>query len=457
MSSGPEAQRERSERPPGHAAEPVWPDRPIQRLTRPLERFMHVQAAGGLVLLAATLLALGAANSPLAEPYRLAWEQPLEIGLGGFRLAYPLWYWINDGLMAVFFFVIGLEIKRELVWGELRDRRNVVLPAAAAAGGVLVPIAAYLLLQPELPGRAGWAVPMATDIAFVVGCLALLGPRVPAGLKIFLLSLAIIDDILAVLVIAIFFTTSIHAAWLAGAAAGFGLTSLLNRLGVRRVTAYALVGVGIWLCTLKSGVHPTVAGALLGLLTPAGAWLGSATLLEVVQRAVARLRDTDAGAGPDSERREAAEDLAFAATESVSPLERLEHGLHPWVSFAIMPLFALANAGVTVSLAGMAHPVATAVVVGLVAGKPLGIVLASWLVVRLGLAKLPEAASWTTLVGAGCLGGIGFTMALFIASLSLAGPELGAAKSGILAGSAVSLCLGLGLLVWTLPRAARQS
>jgi NhaA family Na+:H+ antiporter len=448
--------RDRSERPPPwSAAEPIWLDRPILRLTRPLERFMHVQAAGGLVLLAATLLALGAANSPLAETYRRVWEQPFEVRLGSFRLAYPLWYWINDGLMAIFFFVIGLEIKRELVWGELRDRRNVVLPAAAAAGGVLVPVAAYLLLQPELPGRAGWAVPMATDIAFVVGCLALLGPRVPAGLKIFLLSLAIIDDILAVLVIAIFFTTSINAAWLAGAAAGFGLIGLLNRLGVRRVTMYALVGVGIWLCTLKSGVHPTVAGALLGLLTPASAWLGSATLLEVVQRTVERLRNTDAGGGPGAERREAAEDLAFAATESVSPLERLEHGLHPWVSFAIMPLFALANAGVAVSLGGVTHPIATAVVVGLVAGKPLGIVLASWLVVRLALAKLPEATSWTTLVGAGCLAGIGFTMALFIASLSLAGPELEAAKSGILAGSAVSLGLGLGLLAWTLPGAAR--
>jgi len=256
-------------------------------------------------------------------------------------------------------------------------------------------------------------------------------------------------------VIAIFFTTSIDAAWLAGAAAGFGLTSLLNRLGVRCVTMYVLVGVGIWLCTLKSGVHPTVAGALLGLLTPASAWLGSATLLEVVQRAVERLRGTAAGAGPDAERREAAEDLAFAAIESVSPLERLEHGLHPWVSFAIMPLFALANAGVAVSLVGVIHPIASAVVVGLVVGKPLGIVLASGLVVRLRLAKLPEGASWTALVGAGCLGGIGFTMALFIASLSLAGPELEAAKSGILAGSAVSLCLGVGLLAWTLPRAAR--
>ncbi|HSB40323.1 MAG TPA: Na+/H+ antiporter NhaA [Methylomirabilota bacterium] len=444
-----DAHRDPSERP---EAEPIWPDRPIDRLTRPLERFMHVQAAGGLVLLAATLLALAAANSPLAAWYRGIWEQPLVVRLGDFELAYPLWYWINDGLMAIFFFVIGLEIKRELVWGELQDPRNVVLPAAAAAGGVLAPVTLYLLQQPALPGRAGWAVPMATDIAFVVGCLALLGARVPAGLKIFLLSLAIIDDILAVLVIAIFFTTAIEATWLAGAAVGFGMTGLLNRLGVRRVTVYVLVGVGIWLCTLKSGVHPTVAGALLGLLTPASAWIGRETLLEAMRRAVERLRGT--GTGPDAERREAAEDLAFAATESVSPLERLEHGLHPWVGFAIMPLFALANAGVAVSLGGLAHPIAAAVAVGLVAGKPLGIVGASWLVVRLGLAKLPEATSWTALVGAGCLGGIGFTMALFIASLSLTGAGLEAAKSGILAGSAASLVLGLGLLARALPRRA---
>jgi NhaA family Na+:H+ antiporter len=456
MPSGSKPHRDQSEPPPpGGPREAIWPDRPILRLTRPLERFLHVQAAGGLVLLAATLLALAAANSPLAETYRHVWEQPLEVGLGGLELAYPLWYWINDGLMAIFFFLIGLEIKRELVWGELRDRRNVVLPAAAAAGGVLVPVAAYLLLQPELPGRAGWAVPMATDIAFVVGCLALLGPRVPAGLKIFLLSLAIIDDILAVVVIAIFFTSSIDLTWLAGAAAGFGLTSLLNRVGARRVGVYALVGTGIWLCTLKSGVHPTVAGALLGLLTPASAWIGGTTLLEVAQRAVGRLRSVDPGGGPDVDRREAAEDLSFAATESVSPLERLERGLHPWVSFAIMPLFALANAGVTVGLGGVTHSIAIAVAVGLVLGKPVGIMLASWLVVQLGLAGRPDGTSWTTLLAAGCLGGIGFTMALFIASLSLAGAELEAAKAGILVGSATSLCLGLGLLALTLPRASR--
>ena len=421
-------------------------------LTRSLERFMRVEAAGGIVLLAATLVALGGANSPLAALYRRVWDQPIEVRLGPMELAYPLWSWINDGLMAIFFFVIGLEIKRELVWGQLRDWRSVVLPTAAAAGGVLAPIAAYLFFQPSPPGRAGWAVPMATDIAFVVGCLALLGTRVPAGLKVFMLSLAIIDDILAVLVIALFFSTSIEAAWLAGAAAGFAAIAVLNRAGARRVAVYAMLGGWIWLCALKSGVHPTVAGALLGLVTPSAAWLHRDSLLRIVEGAVRRLRDADAGPGPDAERREAAEDLADAAIESVSPLERLEHGLHPWVSFGIMPLFALANAGVAVSLAGLAHPISAAVTIALVAGKPVGIVLASWIAVRLGVATLPESTSWSALVGAGCLGGIGFTMALFIASLSLAGADLEAAKSGILAGSAVSLGLGLGVLAWSLPR-----
>ena len=295
---------------------------------------------------------------------------------------------------------------------------------------------------------------MATDIAFVVGCLALLGPRVPAGLKIFLLSLAIIDDILAVLLIAIFY--HVDQRRLAG-----GSRRRLRpddpaqppgRPSGDRVRAGRRRDLAVHAEVRRA---PDRGRVLLGLLTPASAWLRSATLLEVVQRAVERLRGTDAGSGPDADRRAAAEDLAFAATESVSPLERLEHGLHPWVSFAIMPLFTLANAGVAVSLGGVTHPIASAVMVGLVAGKPLGIVLASWLVIRLRLAKLPDATSWNALVGAGCLGGIGFTMALFIASLSLAGPELEAAKSGILAGSAVSLCLGLGLLAWTLPRTSR--
>lgn len=425
------------------------PSRPVERLTAPLQRFLHTQAAGGIVLVVATLVALALANSDLAPSWEGFWAQHLELRIGTFALDYPLWYWINDGLMAVFFFVIGLEIKRELVWGELEDPRNVVLPAAAALGGVLVPVGLYLLLQGGSGARDGWAVPMATDIAFVVGCLALLGKRVPASLKVFLLSLAILDDILAVLVIALFFSAKIGTSWLLGALAGFGVLALLRLAGVRRVSVYVLVGSGIWLCTLKSGIHPTVAGALLGLATPASAWLGGRTLREVATRALHHLRGEEDPA-PDPARRAAAEELAFAASESVSPLERLEHSLHPWVSFAIMPIFALANAGVAVSLAGTTEPVALAVGAGLLVGKPLGILAGSALVVRLGLAKLPSGVSWRTMLGAGQLGGIGFTMALFIASLSLEGAELQAAKSGILAGSALSLVFGMALLALSL-------
>jgi Na+:H+ antiporter, NhaA family len=426
------------------------PPRPVERLTRPLQRFLHIQALGGVVLLCATVFALALANSAWAADYSAFWNKTFEIRIGPLALSYPLYYWVNDGLMVIFFFLIGLEIKRELVWGELRDRRNVVLPAAAAIGGAAIPVGLFLILQQQAPTRDGWAVPMATDIAFVVGCLAILGNRVPPALKVFMLSLAILDDILAVLIIAVFFTSEVSMLWLGGAAAGFGLIYLLNRVGVREVGIYLIVGAVIWLCTLKSGVHPTVAGALLGLLTPASAWIGTSTLLDVVSHAAERLRGGEAV--PEAERRAAAEDISFAATESVAPLERLEHALHPWVSFVIMPIFALANAGVIVSMDGMKDSIALAIIVGLVVGKPVGILIASWLAVRSGRARLPDGVSWPVVVGSGCLAGIGFTMALFIASLSLEGSSLEAAKAGILIASAVSMLLGMTILARALRR-----
>lgn len=425
------------------------PARSVTRLTRPFVRFMHLQASGGIVLLIATGIALVAANTALAAPYAELWNRRLTIGVEGAGLSYPLWYWVNDGLMAIFFFVIGLEIKRELVWGELRDRRNVVLPAVAAIGGAVVPIGIFLAVQPALPARAGWAVPMATDIAFVVGCLAVLGSRVPASLKVFMLSLAIIDDLLAVIVIAVAFSASIDLAWLAGAGAGLVAVLALARAGVRRIAIYVVVGIGVWLCTLKAGIHPTIAGVVLGLLTPASAWIRDGKLVAIAEQTVTELRRT---VPRSPEYREAAETLAFAATESISPLERLEHGLHAWVAFGVMPVFALANAAVPVSVTGLQEPVAIAVVLGLAVGKPVGIAGAAWLAVRFGLARLPERTSWLALGGAAWLGGIGFTMALFIASLSLTGGLLDAAKSGILVGSAISLIGGMSLLALALRR-----
>jgi NhaA family Na+:H+ antiporter len=291
---------------------------------------------------------------------------------------------------------------------------------------------------------------MATDIAFVVGAMALLGSRVPHGLKILILSLAIVDDLLAVVVIAFFYTESIHVTWLAAAALGFGILLLLGRVGVRSVAVYVFVGAAIWLATLKSGVHPTISGVLLGFLTPAKAWIGRTSLVEILDAVGRRLRSER-----DAETeltRKALGDLIVASRESVSPLERLELALHPWVGFVIMPVFALANAGIAVSVSSLLDSTALAVAASLAIGKPLGIVVASWLVVQLGWSSLPDRVSWPAMVGTGALGGIGFTMSLFIASLGLEGELLLAAKGGILLGSAVSAVAGFAVLAGALPR-----
>lgn len=437
-------------------SETPLPPRPIERLTRPLEAFLHLQAAGGVVLLFATAIALVLANSGAADGYKAFWDTHLTIGVGSAKLDYPAWYWINDGLMAVFFFVIGLEVKRELAWGELSDKRNVTLPAVAALGGALAPIAIYLALNTDAAGKSLWATPMATDIAFVVGIMALFGSRLPAGFKVFMLSLAIIDDILAVIVIAAVFTAELAPLWLVGAGLGLAMVAALNRLGVRRIGVYVLVGAFVWLCTLKSGIHPTVAGAILGLMTPAAAWLTPGQLVDRMRTALPRLEavagqgtataSTTSKTAPDPDHRDLVHQVSFTATESVSPLERVEHALHPWVGFVIMPLFALANAGVPVSLDGLGEPVSLSVALALFLGKPIGIVLASWLVVKTKLARLPGGVGWGMLTAGGSLAGIGFTMALFVASLSSVGATLEAAKAGILMGSLASMVVGSGLL-----------
>jgi NhaA family Na+:H+ antiporter len=416
------------------------PAQPIRTLVRPLEHFLRIESANGVVLLVCTLAALALANSPWAEAYHDFWHTHLSVSLGQWKLDHSLAHWVNDGLMTIFFFVVGLEIKRELVLGELRDPRQAALPIVAAVGGMLAPAAIYYLLQHGQPGERGWGIPMATDIAFVVGILALLGKRVPIGLKILLLALAIADDIGAVLVIAIFYTTSISVASLALAAVGFGFVLAMRWLGVRQVRWYVLVGTAIWFAFLMSGVHPTVAGVVLGLMTPARPWVPSSLLQHVL--------DTTRG---EADSRHRIAELRIAAHESTSPLERLEHGLHPWVAFGIMPIFALANAGVRIEAAELTNPIALAVAAGLVLGKPLGIALACLLAVRAGLARLPAGVNWLALLGGGCLGGIGFTMSLFVAGLALEGELLEAGKLGTLAGSAMSAMLGCGLLVGFLP------
>lgn len=419
------------------------PNRPIQRLQRPLQAFTHIESASGVVLLICTAVALLAANSPYAETYDTFWHQKLRFAVGDFALSHSLAHWINDGLMAIFFFVIGLEIKREMVIGELSDRRKVALPVAAAIGGVVAPVLIYLALQHGEAGERGWAVPMATDIAFVVGCMSLLGKRVPRGLSILMLSLAIVDDLMAVLVIAVFYTESISGVWLAGALVGLAAIVMMSRLGVRSIGIYVVAGVWVWLCTLESGVHPTVAGVLVGLLTPVHPLIGGERFLGFLRHVNDTLRKPETSI---ERARELVADLSFASREAVSPLVRLETALHPWVAFVIMPLFALANAGVAIELDRIAEPVSLAVASGLVLGKSVGIFGASWLTVKLGWAARPEGVTWPILFGAAFLGGIGFTMALFIASLGLSGELLVSAKIGIILGSFVSAVLGMLIL-----------
>jgi NhaA family Na+:H+ antiporter len=425
--------------------------RPMQRLTRPLARFLRIESASGAVLLAATVIALIAANSPLADYYERFRQLDLSLGISDWAMSYPLWYWVNDGLMTVFFFLVGLEIKREIVSGELRDVRRVISPAVAALGGAAVPAVIFILIMKGQPGHQGWAIPMATDIAFVVGALAILGKRVPHGLKVFVLTLAIVDDIIAVVVIALFYSSKLSLTWLAFAGVGVVLVVLLNRIGVRSVFGYLLIGTGIWFCTLKSGVHPTISGVVLGLLTPATPLLSSDSFRDRLTRAADSIGEVSADAG-SSRIREIAEDVRYVARESISPLERFEADVHPWSAFLIMPLFALVNAGVAFSVEAVTSSIATTVAIALVVGKPLGILISLLIVFKSKLGTVPGDSSWGAVVGAGCLAGIGFTMSLFVASLSLGADLLTDAKAGILMGSAISAVIGYSLLAISLRR-----
>lgn len=417
-------------------------DRALARIARPLRTFLHTEAAGGIVLLVATVAALGLANSPLAESFENIWQTELRISVGSFELTEDLRHFVNDALMAVFFFVVGLEIKREIVLGELSDRRKAALPAVAALGGMVVPAAVYLLFNAGGPGASGWGIPMATDIAFAVGVLALLGSRVPSGLKVFLLSLAIVDDIGAILVIAIFYSHGFQLGWLMGALALLVGIVVLRRLKVTWTPLYVLVGAGVWFATFESGIHATIAGVALGLLTPARP--ADPRGYRDVYRETGLLEEQ-----PDAQSLRA---VSLQATEVVSVAERLEYLLHPWTSYAVIPLFALANAGVRLSLGtlgdAMSSPVALGIAAGLVLGKIAGISSAAWLAVKLNLGRLPDGVSWRVILGGSAVAGIGFTVSLFIAGLAFTDARLvDEAKIGVLVASVVAGTLGAMLLL----------
>ena len=391
-------------------------------------------------------MALLWANSPWRASYQALWHTALGLRLGPLSFERDLHFWINDGLMVVFFFVVGLEIRREVHAGELSELRRAALPAVAALGGMVVPACIYLLFNGGTPAVRGWGVPMATDIAFAVGVLALLGRRVPPALRILLLALAVIDDLGAIIVIALFYSSGINLSGLVVALAGLILIVVFQKLGVRRAWAYLLPGLVVWSGTYAAGIHPTLAGVVIGLLTPVRSWLGAREFADHATATADAVRAD--GIGSDQRRlvgRLAELDLPIR--EAVSPVERLQHALHGWVAFAIMPLFALANAGVPLGdarLTGGTGAVFLGVAAGLVLGKPLGVVAFSWIAVRIGMAALPAGVGWAQVLVVGVVAGIGFTMALFIATLAFpAGTQLEAAKLGILCASAAAGVLGL--------------
>ncbi|HUF67966.1 MAG TPA: Na+/H+ antiporter NhaA [Longimicrobiales bacterium] len=421
-------------------------------LLRPFQFFFAHEAAGSILLLLCTGGALVWANSPVAESYHRLWATYIGFGVGDFEIRMSLHHWINDGLMAIFFFVIGLEIKREVLVGELATMRRAALPLFAAVGGMVVPALLYAVFNAGTPEIAGWGVPMATDIAFALGVLSLIGPSVPIGLKVFLAALAIVDDLGAVLVIAIFYTAEVSLVALGVGGVFLAAMFLANRMAVRYPLIYAALGFGLWVALLQSGVHGTVAGVLGAMAIPAWRRIDG---LEFAGRARLLLGTFERDIDPDIDRLTMDQIDAVAALEVAceaveTPLSRLEHTLLPWVAFFIMPVFALSNAGVDIGagfLDALVGPVSLGIMAGLFAGKQVGVALFAWVAVRMGMAELPAGATWKQLYGVACLCGIGFTMSLFIANLAFPQPEtLDVAKAGILVASLASGVLGYVLL-----------
>ena len=444
-----------------HPSSTVAALRPVDRVFAPLRNFLHTEASGGILLLVAAIVALVWANSPLSASYIALWHTPIAIEVGELRLAEDLHFWINDGLMAIFFFVVGLEIKRELLIGELTSLRRALLPVAGAVGGALLPAAIFVAVTRGGEGSGGWGVPMATDIAFALGVLALLGSRVPIGLKIFVTALAIADDLLAIVVIAVFYSGDLS--FLAFGAAGAVLAVLIagNRLHVRSYLFYGLLGIALWMAVLASGIHATIAGVVLALAVPARTRIDGHSFIVGARALIDAFEEAD---HPEDVRRSDARQSALSdlehATEAIqTPLQRLEDGLHPWVAYFIVPLFALSNAGVALGAgvtAALGSSVAYGIVAGLVVGKQAGILAAAWLVVRAGWADLPAGVAWRHIWGAGCVAGVGFTMSLFIGELAFADTPalLDVAKVAILAASVLAASIGWAVLRSSAPSIA---
>jgi NhaA family Na+:H+ antiporter len=430
------------------------------RVLSPFERFLRRTTAGGIVLIATTVITLGLAAVLGGEMMHRFWETPLTISAGNDdRLSLSWQHWVNDGLMALFFLLVGLELKREVLVGELSSIKDAALPIAAALGGMVAPGLVYAAFNAGTPTASGWGIPMATDIAFAIGILVLLAWRIPRNLIIFLTALAIADDLGAVFVIAIFYTADLDLHALGAAAALLGVLVLFNRGGIRHSLPYVLVGALLWGAVLASGVHATIAGILLALTIPARPAFSPDDFERRIQELQAAFRadrlDLETPDDPLSNHRMSsiAETMEASAAAVQSPLQRIEHTLTPWVTFVVIPIFALANAGIDLRSVEWSRAfdsnVTMGVVAGLVIGKFAGISAFSWIAIRLGLARLPAGVEWKHLLGAAWLGGIGFTMSLFIGQLAFQDPAfVEQAKLGILVASAISAVIGLAWLIW---------
>ncbi|MCP3903424.1 MAG: Na+/H+ antiporter NhaA [Planctomycetes bacterium] len=435
--------------------------RPIDWFLAPVQRFLRVEAMGGLLLLGCTVLAMAWANSPWHESYEHFWHTYLTLGFGDFKIKLSLAHFVNDGLMAIFFFVVGLEIKREILVGELASFRKAAVPIAAAVGGMVVPALIYFAINPSGNDSDGWAIPMATDIAFAVGIMAILGRRVPLALKVFVTALAIVDDLGAVLVIAFFYSDGIAMQALVSALALLAIAFVLGRLGVRAPLVYAVIGFFMWNNLLTSGVHATIGGVLLAFTIPSKVRIKGARFAHFARESIDNFEESggsvdDIMTNPDAQH--SVHGLELACEHVQTPLRRLEHILHPWVAFVIMPIFALANAGIYLG-AGFGNAVGSGVGAGigfgLVLGKPIGVALFTLLAVKTGLGDLPKGATWRQVIGAGFLAGIGFTMSLFIANLAFRTADekdlLLIAKAGILCGSLIAGIVGFVMLYRSKP------
>ncbi|HET9957836.1 MAG TPA: Na+/H+ antiporter NhaA [Polyangiaceae bacterium] len=426
---------------------------PLLRVARlagkPLERFLRIEAASGILLLAAAASALVWANSPWAESYHQLWRTPLSVGVGQLRFERTLEWFVNDILMVIFFFVVGMEIRREIHHGELSEWRRATLPVAAALGGMLVPAGVYLGLAGERLTRPGWGVSMATDIAFAVGILTLLGKRVPAALRVLLLALAVIDDLGAIVVIALFYSSGVSLSGLLVAAMGLAGVFVMQRLGLRSKIVYVVPAFVAWAGIYGAGIHPTIAGVIVGLVTPVRAWLGPEGFLVSARRELDVLAQVPAGVLSSHELAGSLRKVELARREAMSPAESLIATLHPWVAFGIMPVFALANAGVSLTggpLDDAARRIVFGVAIGLAVGKPAGVLLVSWIALKFKLATLPRGLTFAHLLVLGVVAGIGFTMALFVAQLAFTDQRLlAAAKVGVLGASGLAAVAALAL------------